>query len=1139
MKPGAKFLLLAGVLWSFGWLAHPASAQDQEVIAAVKKGAEELTAADKAVVAARNALQSAKRSLNAEQFGTPAYNARITTQQVEATKKQYDEAAPEKKEEALESYELAQELAAQRKTEFENAQNALPQKEADAKAAEEKYGVALTTALDLANQIKTLVRQAESNAQTSLENFKVATENAAVGKATAEQQAAANVQISKSLADFLAADTALQQATAALKQATDADRPQKQAEAEKALKAAVLALHAAAVHLPALTAGEPPLEILKSTSKLVEADRNLQKANAALEQAKKDVQDKTNAVTQAENRVKAAQESLEKRIAKVRGRKDLEREQQATERAKTAKQEAEAALPQKTTEAEQAQQAYAAAMAEAVKALVSSPELEQPLQAAREAFAKLIADKEAAMKAENEALAKAAAEAQTAAEQAQAALTAADKSLADRVAVRESLDKILRQRFLRDASVAVEDMRRVEAALAVANRDLQGKVAAVNRAVAAIKPLQDAAAKAREQVKAPTAALAAATQAKDAADKVAQEKIAAKAAADQAAKDALAAATAAQDMLAQVTEADKAAAEKDAQDKAAAAKAAEQKASEAQPPVDAAQAEVAKAVAAVQAAQKAVDASNQAVKAAEQKVAEAQAVIDKATAEKDAVEKVVNQHRDELAVAPGKLAVIRASADGGLKPLADAEWDYAKARHLLVRAGFGGTPDEVAHLHSLGLYGAVRHLVNFKDQPTPNLEFDANPKDRPENYESGLTGDTQRRMREARVARDRQQIQKMREWWLRRMIESPRPLEEKLTLFWHGHFASQYNDVGDSYAMYLQNQLFRDNAAGNFATLLYGIAHDAAMLKYLNNDTNVKGRANENLAREIMELFSMGRDQGYSETDIRQGARALTGFTYDTWTGQFRFISTNHDTEPKKIFGKEGNWSGDDFVKLILDTPYPAKFIARQMFVYFAHEEPSTDTVESLANVLRHNNYELAPMLENLFLSEEFYSARSVGTQVKGPIQLVVGLHRDLGLKDADLAYLNTATRDMGQELFEPPSVFGWQAGLSWVSTSRTFGRYNALAEILERRPRAGKAGVDVVGAVLAGKTFENHAQVVDYLIKSCVNVPLAESKRQALIEFAAPLPPPAEWAASPNPVNARLTRMLVMLMCSPEYQLN
>ncbi len=595
----------------------------------------------------------------------------------------------------------------------------------------------------------------------------------------------------------------------------------------------------------------------------------------------------------------------------------------------------------------------------------------------------------------------------------------------------------------------------------------------------------------------------------------------------------------AQETLKKATEPEKEAAEKLAKEKDAATKATAQKAKEAQDAATAAQAALEKTVAALKAAEKPANDSAQAAKDTEQKAAAAQAALDKATAEKNTAEQTANQQRQALDGAPIKISVAKAAAFGGLKPLPESAWDYAKARHLLVRAGFGGTTDEAARLHTLGLHRAVSHLVDFKKQPPADIAFVAYPKERPQNHEAALSGEEQRRLRDKRVGQDRQQIQNMRIWWLRRMIESPRPLEEKLTLFWHGQIPVQYSDVGDSYYMYLQNELYRDNAAGNFATLLYGIAHDAAMLKYLNNDTNVKGRANENLAREIMELFSMGRDQGYSEVDIRQGARALTGYTYDSWTGQFRFISDRHDTEPKTIFGKTGNWSGDDFTRLILETPYPAKFVARQMFMFFAHLEPSIDTIEALANVLQLNNYELAPMLENLFLSEEFYSPRAMSTEVKSPVQLVVGLHRDLGLKSADYAYLASALRGMGQDLFEPPSVFGWQPGRSWITTSRILGRYNVLAEILERRPRGGKTGVDVVGTLLAGKNFQNHAEVVDYLVKCSWTVPLPESKRQALIEFLQPLPEPAKWAADSGPVNARLTHLLAMLMCSPEYQLN
>lgn len=1103
-RPMAFLTLAAACLVSWQGAAL-AVAQERDLVAAVQQATRELAAADTAVVAARNALQNARDSLDTNRFNSAAYNARVTAQQVQAAKEKYEQAGLEQKEEALEVYQLAQELAEQRKAALEAAEKLLPQREKEAKAAEGKYATALAAAEQLAGQIKSLVRETESDALARLKEAKEATEAAALARATAEQASATGEQILKALAVLKEADQAFLQAAAAWQEASDEERPQKLNEAQRAIQGYAAALQTAAAHL-ALPADEAAQVTLKVTQALVEADRAAKRATAALEQAQQDLENRLKAVEQANTRVKSAQEAVETRVAKIRAEKDLEREKQAAQRAEAAKREAETTLPAMEAEAERTGQQYAAALEAAVQRLLQTPENEGSLEAARRAIAKAIAGTEAEIAKRNETLSSDAAETQKLAEQAQAALDAADKLVAQRAKVREDLQQILRRRFYREASTAVNQQRQTEAELASANRELQTKTTALTRATTDLKQLQENMAKAQEEA---AAQVARAAQAKEAAAKTAEEKAAARVAA-----------------------------EREAQEKEAAAKEAARKTQEAEEAARVAEAALETAIEELNATEKRAQAARQAAKDLEQKAATAQTALKQAAAEKQQAEEAVNQRRQTLEAIPARIAAAKAAAYGGLKPLDDSAWDYDKARHLLVRAGFGGTPDEVARLHALGLHGAVRHLVYFTGQPPPDIPFVAHPRPRPENYESALSGEEQRRLRNERVARDRQQIQNMRVWWLRRMIETPRPLEEKLTLFWHGQIPAQYSDVGDSYHMYLQNQLFRDHGAGDFSALLYGIAHDAAMLKYLNNDTNVKGRANENLAREIMELFSMGRDQGYSETDIRQGARALTGYTYDPWTGQFRFISQRHDTDPKTIFGKDGNWNGDDFVRLILETPYPARFIARQMFIFFAHDAPSVDTVEALANVLRLNDYQLTAMLENLFLSQEFYSERAMGTQVKGPVQLVVGLHRELGLKDADLAYLVSAVREMGQDLFEPPSVFGWQGGETWVTTSRSFIRYNALAETLERRPRAGKTGVDVVGTVLAGKKFEDHAKVVDHLITCCLNGPLSETKRQALVEFLEPLPPPAKWEANANAVNARLTRLLVMLACSPEYQL-
>lgn len=508
----------------------------------------------------------------------------------------------------------------------------------------------------------------------------------------------------------------------------------------------------------------------------------------------------------------------------------------------------------------------------------------------------------------------------------------------------------------------------------------------------------------------------------------------------------------------------------------------------------------------------------------------------KASADRAAAEKVLAEKTAALRAAQLEAALAKDVLRGGLKPLDESAWDYVKARHLLVRAGFGGTPDEVEKLHSLGLHGAVDYLVDFVEQSPMDLAFHGTlPLPYPN--ESRLTPEQRRDLSQRRMRGDSEQIARLRTWWLTRLIESPRPLEEKLVLFWHGHFATEYRTTRQAFAMYQQNQLLREHAAGNFAALLHGIVHDPAMLRYLDNNRNVKGRPNENLAREIMELFSMGVGN-YTEQDIKEAARALTGYTYDTRTAQFRFVARNHDTDNKTIFGRTGNYSGDDLVDLILAQPPTARFISQKLFVYFVHEDPSPETIDTLADVLRRHQYELAPLLKNIFLSEEFYSPRTMGTQIRSPVQLLVGAYRDLGMKGLDYTMLATALRSMDQDLFDPPNVKGWEGGRKWVNSNLIFSRYNALADAIERIPRAGtQRGIDIVG-VLAARQFASAEEVVDYLARSCLLIPLSDSERQELVEFVGPLPPSSQWAAQADAINARLRALLVHLMSTPKFQL-
>jgi uncharacterized protein (DUF1800 family) len=507
---------------------------------------------------------------------------------------------------------------------------------------------------------------------------------------------------------------------------------------------------------------------------------------------------------------------------------------------------------------------------------------------------------------------------------------------------------------------------------------------------------------------------------------------------------------------------------------------------------------------------------------------------------KAAAEKAIAERDVAIAAAVAEIYPLKVAAMGGLKPLSPEAWDYAKARHLLVRAGFGGTAQEVQQLFSMGLYNAVDHLVDFHRQPSAGASLDVAPPSLADPLETQLRNAfIQSQAAAPRQSVDGGQLGRLRQWWLKRMVESPRPLQEKLTLFWHGHFATQQSVVQNSYTLYHQNQLFREHGAGNFGGLLYGIVHDPVMIRYLDNNLNVKGHANENLAREIMELFAMGVDQGYTEADIREAARALTGYTYDNNTGQFRFQHDKHDPSEKTVFGKTGPWTGDDLVNLLLDQPATARFISLKLFEFFAHKEPGSETVDSLASVLRTNQYELGPMLKNLFLSEVFYSEAAMGTQIKSPTQLVVGMLRDVGIKQvANYGEIDGMIQNMGQQLFEPPDVKGWREGRSWISANRLFLRYNATANLMQSVAQpGGRRGADLVD-VLASAECKTAADVVNCLAKTCFAKPLNDQQRQKLADFLGELPPQPEWANQRDNINGRLRAVLVLMLSTPEYQL-
>ncbi len=404
-----------------------------------------------------------------------------------------------------------------------------------------------------------------------------------------------------------------------------------------------------------------------------------------------------------------------------------------------------------------------------------------------------------------------------------------------------------------------------------------------------------------------------------------------------------------------------------------------------------------------------------------------------------------------------------------LLPIGDEEFGYREARHLLWRAGFGGTDEQIRTLASWGPKKAVDFILEYGDIPFENdgpTEFDHDimrPRSREENMalqRAQRAGDENtlakfREMRQRAQREDRGQMREIRHWWLTRMIQTPRPLEEKMTLFWHGHFATSYRTIEDSYHMYQQNRMLRGLALGNFRDLLTAIIRDPAMLRYLNNNQNRKDAPNENLAREIMELFSLG-EGNYTERDIKEGARALTGYTYRD--DAFLFNKNQHDEGSKRVLSVYGNIDGDGFVNAIIQSPHCAPFICAKLYKFFVAEVP-TDTkqlegpertvIRALSQTMERSRFEIKPVLKKLFLSKHFYDPSIMGNKIKSPVELVVGAVRSLNTPVRNLTVLSQAIEKMGQSLFLPPSVKGWDGGRAWINTSTLFTRQNTLVYML------------------------------------------------------------------------------------------
>ena len=303
---------------------------------------------------------------------------------------------------------------------------------------------------------------------------------------------------------------------------------------------------------------------------------------------------------------------------------------------------------------------------------------------------------------------------------------------------------------------------------------------------------------------------------------------------------------------------------------------------------------------------------------------------------------------------------------------------------------------------------------------------------------------------EERMAAQRQLVQQgfeLRAWWLREMLLTPSPLTERMTLFWHNHFATSQQKVRLTQLMYRQNALLRREALGNFATLLHAVAKDPAMLIYLDNAGSRRQAPNENFAREVMELFTLGEGH-YGEHDVKEAARAFTGWSLDRDTGEFTYRRMWHDYGDKTVLGKSGRFDGDEVLDILLARPETAQFIAAKLWREFVSPTPEPKEVARWAGVFRDARYEVKPLLRAALTSDAFWSAENRAVLIKSPVDLVVGTLRTFGIHPFDLRPAVFACAALGQNPFSPPNVKGWPGGDAWINSATLLGRKQWLDRV-------------------------------------------------------------------------------------------
>lgn len=435
--------------------------------------------------------------------------------------------------------------------------------------------------------------------------------------------------------------------------------------------------------------------------------------------------------------------------------------------------------------------------------------------------------------------------------------------------------------------------------------------------------------------------------------------------------------------------------------------------------------------------------------------------------------------------------------------------ERSKVAHLLRRAGFGATEAELDEYTALSFAGAVERLLAFEqvDDSTVDQTLASLPLD--------LT-----------------RIEDAKFWWLCRMLYTRRPLQEKMVLFWHTHFATANSKVGNPGLMLGQLTLFRDLGLGGFEGLLQRVTRDPAMLIWLDNRLNVKRAPNENFAREVMELFTIGIGN-YSEDDVKAAARAFTGYTLNGQTKEFVFRPNAHDAQPKTFMGETRNWDADDILARLVRHPGAASRLTTKLFKFFAYDSPAPATIDRLAATWTSSNFDIRAVVRDILLGPEFLSAPAFHGRIKQPAEYLVGAIKSLNVQNVGRDATQILRR-MGQDLLNPPDVSGWPGGPAWINASTLFERFNFANRLASGRVPAQPYFTDIPG-LIRGKSLQTPDAIVDYLLELLVDGDATPAARASLVAF---LGDPATFSLTDATLDRQARGVAHLAMSLPSYQL-